>query len=395
MLRPILTALLALGLFSGSSSVAQTVERVHGGDTFVGGATVNQSFSADRNIFAIGNVISAKGTARGDMHLLGFDVDQATRVNGSLYATGMTVTLGAPIGGDATATGFSVRNTGEAAIGGNAVLIGNTVSIDGPISGALTGFGQNLVLNAQIDGDVWLVGENISFGPDALIVGQLIYSSEDPVSVPDHVISADRVHFEEMRPSEIMARINENWQRVEYPVLPAFMTLFAMFLVSLVFFVALAAVFQTFLPKPLGRMQAAIIMRPGQVFLFGVMGLSMLFGIVPIVALTVFGLPLVPIALLAIIAAWVLGYGLAGYAIAQRMLQAFSGKDESTNLARLLAFAAVLIVVAVLNYIPFLGWVVNYTLVLLGIGAMTGAVFHRFTGNSGTLQNADTTPIET
>jgi hypothetical protein len=31
-----------------------------------------------------------------------------------------------------------------------------------------------------------------------------------------------------------------------------------------------------------------------------------------------------------------------------------------------------------LNFIPFVGWVVNYTLVLLGVGAMTGGTLALF-----------------
>ncbi|MCK8462444.1 hypothetical protein MUY35_01105 [Aliiroseovarius sp. S1339] len=393
MFRSILTTVFALGLLGAPPITAQTVERVHGGDTFVAEPTVSQTFAAERNVFAVGNVITAKGSANGDVYLLGFDVDQGTTVGGDLLATGMTVALGAPIAGDVTATGFSVRNSGNAPIGGNAFLIGNTVTIDGPVSGALTGFGQNVVLNAQIDGDAWLVGEDISFGPDAVIAGQLVYSAEDQISVPERVISPDRVRFEKLQPPQVASRIREEWR--DYPVFPAFMSMFALFLVSLAFFVALAAIFQTFLPKQLNRMQAAIQARPGQIFLLGVIGLSMLFGMVPIIALTVFGLPLVPIVLLAIVAVWTLGYALGAYAIAQRFLLAFGGKVEPTNLIRLVAFAGVLIVVAVLNFIPFLGWIANYALVLLGIGAMTGAVFNRILGNPGLALDVDMNPIDT
>src|SRR5690606_19388462 len=124
--------------------------------------------------------------------------------------------------------------------------------------------------------------------------------------VPERVISPDSVRFEKMQPWQLTKRMRDGW--TEYPVLPAFMSVFAFFLVSLAFFVALAAIFQSFLPKVLNRMQLAVQSRPGQVFLLGVIGLSMLFGMVSIIALTVFGLPLVPIVLLAIVAVWTLGY---------------------------------------------------------------------------------------
>ena len=320
MFRPILTAILFLETFVVSPALGQTSERVHGGDSFVTGRTVNQTFSSGRDVFAIGNVITAGGTVRGDIHLLGFDVDQEATVGGDLLATGMTVTLAAPIAGDATVTGFNIRNTRNAPIGGNAILVGNTITVGGPVSGALTGFAQTVVLNAQIDGDVWLVADSITFGPDAVVTGRLVYSTPDPISVPERVLPPDRVSYEKAQSWQMRDRMYEGWKNVEYPELPTFMSMLAFFLVSMAFFIALAAIFQTFLPKPLTRMQIAVESRPGQVFLLGVIGLSMLFGMVPIVALTVFGLPLVPIVLLAIVAAWTLGYALGAYAVSQRIL---------------------------------------------------------------------------
>jgi hypothetical protein len=47
-----------------------------------------------------------------------------------------------------------------------------------------------------------------------------------------------------------------------------------------------------------------------------------------------------------------------------------------------------------LNFIPFVGWVANYTLVLLGIGAMTRAVFQSMLGNPGLALDVDLKPIE-
>jgi hypothetical protein len=46
------------------------------------------------------------------------------------------------------------------------------------------------------------------------------------------------------------------------------------------------------------------------------------------------------------------------------------------------------------NFIPFVGWVANYTLVLLCIGAMTRALFLYFIGNPGLALDVDMKPIE-
>ena len=55
---------------------------------------------------------------------------------------------------------------------------------------------------------------------------------------------------------------------------------------------------------------------------------------------------------------------------------------------------AVICAITLLNFIPFVGWVANYTLVLLGIGAMTRGLFLYLTGNPGLSLDVDLKLIE-
>jgi len=102
----------------------------------------------------------------------------------------------------------------------------------------------------------------------------------------------------------------------------------------------------------------------------------------------------VPIVLLAIVVVWTLGYALGAYSVAMRLWSGLGGAAEPSNIARLLVLAAAIILVALLNFIPFVGWVANYTLVLLGIGAMTRAVFQSMLGNPGVALDVDMKPIK-
>jgi hypothetical protein len=103
---------------------------------------------------------------------------------------------------------------------------------------------------------------------------------------------------------------------------------------------------------------------------------------------------LLPIVILAIVLAWTLGYMLGAYAIAQRVLESFWGVDDASKPMRLVAFAVMICAIALLNFIPFVGWVANYTLVLLGIGAMTSLIFDRVLGNPGLALDVDMKPLE-
>ena len=237
-----------------------------------------------------------------------------------------------------------------------------------------------------------IVAGEISFGSDATVGGALTYASDRPIDVPERVAPASRVTFERIELTDAWKEFDA--VRRDMPILPTFMSMLSGFLVSLLFFVALGAICLGFFPKRTEALRQRVSDAPGKSILLGVIGLSMLFGMVPIIALTIVGLPAVPIALLAIIVAWVLGYALGAYSIAMRIWLGFGGDKNLGNLGRILVSAAAIIFIALLNFIPFIGWVANYTLVLLGVGGLTTVVFRYFIADPDGALDVDMKPTE-
>ncbi len=388
----IITVVAAFALTTASE--AQTMSASNGGDSFAAGTTVTETYGAAGDVFAAGEIVSIAGVADGDVHVAGMDVNVDTETESDLYAMGATVTIGSNVAEDVTAMGYSVRLTSAAVVNRNARFLGRSVIIDGTVAGALSVASAEVTLNAPIGGDVRLAAEKISFGPNARIDGVLTYSAERPISIPERVISADRVQFEVLINRPMWQEMRETWDDVEMPILPTFVTLLSAFIVTLAFFILIGGIFLTFTPKHVASMRREITERPGHIFLLGILGLSMLFGLVPITALTIVGIPFVPFALLLIIVAWTLGYVLAAYAIAMRATLALGGPSDPSILVRLSVLAVAVCLVTLLNFIPFVGWVVNYTLVLLGIGAMASALFNWLIGNPGYAYDIDMKPIE-
>lgn len=389
--RIAIVGIVMLGL--STVCTAETVSTRTGGDSFIAGAQISQAVDSVGDAFVAARSANITGATQGDLHVSGFDVSVGTDVFQDLYAAGGTVVIRSTVGQDISAAAFSLRTERSSLTQGNARLMGNSVTIDGPVAGALSVMGRDVILNAAIAGDVRVLAQTLSFGPDAVVGGTLTYSTEEEMTVPERVAPADRVRFEPVS----TARVWEEWDDVrrEMPALPTFMSLMFGFAISLLFFLALGALMLSFMPKRLSRMRRSIADAPGQTFLLGVIGLSMLFGMIPIVALTLVGLPFVPIVLLAIVVVWTLGYALGAYSVAMRLwLGIGGGAAEPSNIARLLVLAVAIICVALLNFIPFVGWVVNYTLVLLGIGAMTRAVFLSMIGNPDVALDVDMKPIE-
>lgn len=359
-------------VMTATSATPDNVVAENGGDTFVAGEAVTQTLDASGDVFVAGRSMTVLGAADEDFHAAGFDVVIDARIGADAYAAGATVTLKSTVGEDLSAAGFTVRTEVMSRVGGNARLAGATVLVDGPIDGALSVTARDVLLNAPVAGDTRIFSKTLRFGPDAVISGRLVYTTEKRIEVPDRVAPADRVAYEAFSREALW----REWNGMrEMPVFPTFASIFFGFLVTLLFFVLLGAIALSFLPKQVAWLRKSIGTAPGRTLLQGVLGLSILFGAIPVTGLTVVGLPFVPIAVLGIVVVWTLAYALGAYAVAMRLWIGLGGETDPATGIRLAVLAVAIVVVALLNFIPFVGWVANYTLVLLGVGAMTHAVF--------------------
>ncbi len=374
-------------------ATAEPEQTKHGGDIFVSGSGTVHGLAAERDVFAGGNAVTLTGRVDEDIHASGFSVNIEAEALGDVYAAGANVTLRAPIGEDLSALGFTLRTSTTAVVAGNARLAGGTVTIDGPVRGALSVAGGEVILNSVIAGDAQITAASIRFGPDAVVTGQLNYTTPKELSVPERVAAPDRVSWKALDRAEMWEEARDNWDRQEYPVLPTFRALLASFFVTLAFFIVLGAIFLAFIPRQVQRLREAALAQPGLTLLSGVIGLSMLLGMVPISALTILGIPFIPFVLLAIVVLWTLGYVLGAYVVAMRFWQSFKPEGEPAIAVRLIVLALGITFASLLNFVPFLGWVVNFTLVLFGIGAITRALFDRLFGSVDAALDVDMKPI--
>lgn len=375
-----------------TGAIADTIRTQNGDDVFITGDVVGETLATSGDAFASARTLSITGEADGDLHVTGFDVRVATNVAEDLYAAGVTVVVQNQIAEDLTAAGYNVRTESGGKTLGNARLFGRTITVEGPVAGALLVAGQDVFLNAAIEGDVRIMAQSLTFGPDAVIAGKLTYSTGDPIAVPERVAGANRVVFERAEASDAW----DEWDNIrhEMPMFPSIATVLFGFIVSLLFFVVLGAVMLGYMPKRIQTLRESIVAAPGASMLFGVVGLSMLVGLVPVTGMTIVGLPFVPVVILAIVVAWTFGYALGAYAVAMRIWTGFTGEAEPTRVVRLLLFTAGIILIALLNYIPFVGWVANFVLVLLGLGAIINALFQYFVARSGAAIGDDLEPTQ-
>lgn len=345
---------------------------VIGGDVYTGGSAPS-SVSAQRDAFAYGVSVNLSGQIGKDAHAAGFDVEIDSDVGADLYAVGGSVTVRGNVAEDLSASGFSVRLNEKASVGHNARIVGANISINAPIGGSLLAAGGKVSLNAPVSGDVRLSAGDIEFGPAATIQGKLTYSAENKVNIPASVISSDRIHQVPFKGSDLMRDLRKTMHEDISFFWPSLFGLMMTFLATMGFFLIVSAVCLSFMPSLVERLRRRAVGNPGMAELSGFLGLAFVVGLVPASALTLVGLPLIPIVLLAIFALWLLGYLLGTYAVSTRVWMAFSSDTQldGSMAKKLMVLAAGLVTLAILNFIPVAGWLINLAVMLLGLGSIT------------------------
>ncbi|MGS4947493.1 hypothetical protein ACVDG3_18605 [Meridianimarinicoccus sp. RP-17] len=354
---------------------AEPVVQTNGTDTFIAASAGMPELQAPGDVFASGGAVVTAGHVAGDAHVAGFDLDLEAEVAGDLYAAGAAVTARAPVGGDLSMIGFSVRTADTAITTGNARMLGGTITIDGPVGGALAATGGEITLNAAVTGDALLQGGAIAFGPAARIAGTLTYAAPEPVDIPAQVIPAARVVYTKAAPlpgrTEHLRNWGEDWAGRDRLNFPSGIALLSAFLVTFGFLVLLGSALLALAPARMEALRTVATRRPALTVLFGVLGLAALLGLVPVAMMTLIGLPFVPIIALASIVVWTLGFVLGAYAVALRSYLAFGGHDDPALGLRIVLLGCGVLGFSLLNFVPVLGWVVNVVLVLFGIGVLT------------------------
>ncbi len=360
---------LALALTHVTPAFAANEPTTIGADTYLAAPSPVLTADVTRDAFVTGFSTRTETAIAGDLHLAGFSVDANGPVDGDLYAVGADITIASAINEDATIAGFSVLLESQAAVRGNLRLAAGTATVNSPVIGSLVATAGELRLNSHIKGDVLLASAQIRFGPEAKIDGYLDYAAPDELVIPSSVINPDRVRYSPVAASDF-GELGRTIDESASALWPSLLTMASGFAVTLIFLMLVAALFIAFAPAMVSRLRRRAQSGLGKSVLLGFLGLSTLVGLIPVSIITLVGIPLIPLVLLAIALAWMLGYLLGLYALAMRVAEAFRGQPESPA-GKLLTLAVGLLLAALINFIPIAGWLINLAVVFLGLGAIS------------------------
>lgn len=372
-MRPACAAfLLAIGLVAG---VAQATPALDVGDVYAAGGDVHTGGPIRGDFGAAGGKVALDQPVAGKAWLVGGAVEANAPVRDNLHVAGGDVIVDDVVGGNLFVAGGQVSVGPDAVIGGAARLFGGRVNVAGRIDGDLHVSGRHVTINGNVRGNVSVRADTVELGPDARIGGTLRYSSRSELRKDEGAVVGSIVHQRGRRQGDDAVVVSHT------SGLPGPWHVGG--LVMVLSLLACGAAFLFLVPRY--GTQAAERLADGPL---GALTLGIVAALaVPVVAvllcITVLGIPLGVLLLLAYPVLLLAGFLVAVLAIA-RWLATVLRRPQPVGFARTFGwFVLALALVSLASLLPAVGGLAMVLLTLGGIGAAVMELQRRRKGGGG------------
>jgi len=303
-----------------------------------GTVVVGPDETVDDDLTAFAGTVVVRGTVDGDLTAFAGNVFVDGNVTGDLEAFAGNVRINGTVDGDASA------------VGGNVFL-----AQSGRVGGQLDAAAGNVVLEGAVGSDARLGGATVTVRPSAAVGGDLVYSGQldlaDGATVDGQVRQSDDLDV-----------------GITGPIVPGWVGWAYGLLVNLLLGAVLLLVF----PRFSGAVAARAVERPLR---SAGVGLALFVGVpilLVLVAITLVGIPLSVFgALVYGLAIW-LGLVYGSFSVGTWLV----GLADADS--RWLALIAGVLVVSLADFAPVVGGLLQFLVVLLGLGALALAIWKRY-----------------
>jgi cytoskeletal protein CcmA (bactofilin family) len=278
-------------------------EKVHS-SLYSSGNNVSIKGEIFGDVFCAGRNVVVDATVHGDVICAGQDVTVNGKVDGDIRVAGQTVNVAAEATRNATVAAGTFSLDASAKVGQDLTATGDTMNVKGEVGRDAVISGTKLVFNGPVGRNVSAKSENITFKKDAAVAGNLTYTGSRKPAMNDgaHVAGATK----EVKPEKKGSRFN-------------FSPIFYLFFVVSALLIMLALVL--FFPRHLQSTTDRIMKSPTRTLLIGAVASVLMPAVGVGLAVTIVGIPLTILLLLALIFAAMLSGPIAGYFVGRLILR--------------------------------------------------------------------------
>lgn len=215
--------------------------------------------------------------------------------------------------------------------------------------------GGDVTVNGVVEGDAVAVGGLVILGPKAVVGGDVVSVGGAIKKEEGAQIRGDIIEVNIPGISSVVNLFSKgNWRGWSW----------AFKIISFIGLLALALLLVAIVPKPFGLISATVRKNTLNVILWGVVGLVMAIPLAILLAVSVVGIPLIPLEIILVGCAFLVGYIAVAQLIGEKITAALKRPDLNILWGTLLG----LMTLWAIGWVPVLGWLVKAVASLLGFG---------------------------
>lgn len=336
----------ASGSFRSGERTSVAADEIVDGSLFIAGSTIDIAGTVDGDVFCAGQNITVSGTVRGDVICAGQNVDIEGVIEGDVRVAAQVVNVSAQVAGSATLAAQTAQLKKDSALQRDVVIGAENATLDGTIGRDVT-LGADVAsvggtIGRDFDGDV----VSLKLGRGADIGGNVSYVSDKNAERASGATIGGKL-------SRTTPEQAGREQSSGFGVAGAIYIIISLLLVSLA--IVLLA------PRTVHVISQQGTARLGVSALAGFATLVLLPVLAIILMISIIGLPLGLVVLLAWVVLMVISGPLAGYLLGRTIL-----RNTSNN--RVAYMAAGSLILLTLYIVPILGFVTLLVAVFVGSG---------------------------
>jgi cytoskeletal protein CcmA (bactofilin family) len=323
-------------------------------DFYIAGGNVSSGGPVAGDLVAAGGNVLINSAVTGDLLAGGGTVSILGTVSDDVRVGGGNITIGGQVRGDVVAGGGQTQISG-AGVGGDVLWGGGTLRIEAPVAGDLKLAGGDVYLNSTVVGNVEFMGEKLTLGRGAIIEGNLTYKSPNEAVMEEGAAVRGTTDFQKQE--------SKGASKAGFAAFASLAVLMG-FLMRFACALALALIFHRYARTLVESVTRKPLLELGRGFAA--------FAVVPVASvvlmITVLGLPLGFLGMLAFVALLIFASLLAPVVLGS-VVHKLALKPANYEVTWLTILIGV-VLYTILGWIPFVGWIAKFALVLMTIGAI-------------------------
>lgn len=335
-------------------SVSVEKGQVVEGDLYTVGGMITVSGEVQGDAYMAGGSVTLNAPVDADVALIGGTVQVHSPVGDDFRVIGGEVTLGEAVADDVVVIGGTLKILSTAKVGGDIIFFGDTLIIEGPVTGSVYGTSERVEIDSAIGGNIDMrATKEFRLGDKADIKGNISYRGNEEILRGQNAVVVGNIQQEKLPIEQVS---------FEALLIPVFMALFA---ALTMFFLA---------RRPLTAIVEKTHVSYG---MQGLVGLAM-FVAVPFVALVLMvsvlgiiaGVFLLASYVALVVASWVIGAIILG-----SFIMRFAMKDREVNLVSVIVGV---VAFQILLLVPFVGFLAGFALMAIALGGISMRLYRVF-----------------